>query len=187
MADKPKRRSRRAHLDDFKKDESGQYVYTGKCYAFDGEDRQRRRFLWIVGVGTLLAAVGVILPECFAPAAISRSYITLLPWLALVISVFLLAWTATRLLWRMRELRAYIYAATVPRLPRRALASTICAGATLLAQIVFIVLYGLDGAFPTLIRPAMTILTGAASFLLYRVAVTTRWREVETLSTSRDS
>ena len=57
MAEEKKRRGRRAHLNDFYRDVSGNYIYTGTCYVCTAAPQERTallRRLW------LLAAVMVV-------------------------------------------------------------------------------------------------------------------------------
>lgn len=178
MAGKPKRR-RRAYLDDFVRDVSGQYVYRGCRYCFDRDERSARMFRIRVGVLAVITAVFVVLQECFDPVDMSRSYWTIVPWLFQVIAVSMTVWSAFRLLIHFRELRAYVYEATVKRLPRLCWASVAAAGVTLVAEIIYIVVCGAgDNALLTLVRPLSALFVALAAFLLYCAVSRGRWRKI---------
>ena len=51
MAEEKKRRGRRAHLNDFYRDVSGNYIYTGTCYVCNAAPQERTallRRLWLL-------------------------------------------------------------------------------------------------------------------------------------------
>lgn len=166
-----KRPYRWDHLNDFRSDGSGGYVYGGNTYVYDGTPRDRRRYLAFVAAGAAAALVLAVIPECMPPVPMSRSFITVLPWLAESICVFLLCWSSVRLLFRAGELREYIYRATVPRIPRRLLATAVCSFAAAAAQIAYIAVFGFEGNAVFLLARPLCSLASGISCLLFRTAI----------------
>ena len=112
MANRPKRPFRRAYLNDFQADASGNYVYTGKCYAFLGDEREQKRYLLKAVLLEVLALFAAIFPECLSPVALSQNAFYLVPWLLELLFVLLAGWSLLRLFFHASELRAYVYEAT---------------------------------------------------------------------------
>ena len=109
-------KKRRSYLDDFQKDVTGEYHYTGAHYRYAGAlpYAQLRRKLWLcMGGGAALTLAAGCLPGATAGAA---WYVTLPTMLALVASGGLL-WTTAQWSRGGMTLRAYVYARTVKRLP----------------------------------------------------------------------
>ena len=177
MAGPPKRR--RAYLDDFVRDARGEYVYRGRRFRFDGSERARRRFCAAAAGLTVLAAFFVILQEWFAPVDMSSSLPLILLWLIQAVTIALTGWSIARMILRTREFRAYVYDATILKLPRRALAAAIACGASLAGQLIYLLVCRSAGpALPTWIRPACACLAGVACLLLRRVIRASRWTEI---------
>ena len=109
-------KKRRSYLDDFQKDVTGEYHYTGAHYRYAGamEYRRLRRSLWLCcGCGFALVLAAGCLPGATAGAA---WYVTLPTMLALVAAGVLL-WTIAQWSRGGMTLRAYVHARTVRRLP----------------------------------------------------------------------
>ena len=74
MAEKKKRRGRRAHLADFYRDAAGRYVYRGAHYVCEaGEAAQAvlRRQLWPLAIAAATAVIAQVLPD--TPIAVNPS------------------------------------------------------------------------------------------------------------------
>lgn len=118
------RKYSRAYLDDFRKNESGVYEYVGDWYRCEylGADYRRR----LLGAWT---AAAVMLVSVFlagnvnAPGlgtGLDNSLIVLLPWLVELFGSISVVWAMCRLTVGRNPMRAYVYAATVEKLPARA-------------------------------------------------------------------
>ena len=140
MAESKKRRGRRDHLNDFYRDVSGNYVYTGTCYvcrAADGERAALLRRLWLL---TAVMAAAVVAGGCISAPGMSRCFYVLLPYAAEMGLTGSVVWAMTR--WQAREypMREYVYKATVRALPGRCLAEAVLAGAGIIAETVYLLL-----------------------------------------------
>ena len=178
MADEQKRGFRRAYLNDFKPDASGKYHYQGKLYELQGSENEQKRFRFTLAGGAILALLCVLLPECLPPVPMSRSFITILPWLFQTIAVFTVVWGAGRLTLHFRELRAYIYEATVEKLPRRTWIAAIFSICTLLSQLFYLAFYGMPNPwYHSLARPLFSALSITICFSYHRFLNQAHWQE----------
>ena len=145
MAGEKKRRGRRDHLNDFTRNVSGEYIYTGQCYVCTGGARAQTallRRLWLMAVGMAAAAVA---GGCISAPGVGRCFYVLLPYAAQIGVTGSIVWAVTR--WQAREypMRAYIYQATVRALPGRCLAEAILAAVGLGAETLYLILSGSGG------------------------------------------
>ena len=122
MAEKnKKKKGRRAYLDDFQTTVSGEMIYCGAYYGFQGGDRARRRFLLKLAAASAVAAVFSVLSGCVpAPGTLNCFYV-LLPLLGSILSAVSVLWAAIRLIGGGETLREYVYTATVEELMDRIL------------------------------------------------------------------
>ena len=177
MSDKKKHYRWRAYLDDFQMDATGQYIYTGKRYAFAGDDRARRiYFIRMILCGLLLAAA-TVLPECLPPTAISRTPITLVPWGLQLIAVFLTCWSLCRIFAHASELRAYVYRATVGSLPGKSLVAASLSAITFVCHIVYFPVKDVTPDAPTILRTVCPAVSAVAGFLLFLTVRAGKWEE----------
>lgn len=178
MADEKKYRTRWDHLNEFQRDGTGNYVYTGKTFVFDGDERSRKRFLTSAGIGGGLLFLFTVFPECLPPVPISRSFITLIPWLGQLISVLTAVWATGRLILQSDEMRAYRLAKTVRVLPARCMTSAVFAFLTLACQTGFgFYLAWSDIGWNTVLRLVTSAGAIAVSLFLFLLHKGSAWRE----------
>ena len=178
MADRPKRPYRRAYLNDFRMDASGNYVYTGKCYAFSDGDDSRKRHLLKASLLEAVALFAAIFPECLSPVELCKNAFYLVPWLLQLVFVLLAGWSLLRLAFHASELRAYVYEATVKKLPRRALTAAILSAVTFCFAIgTLLFTRSFQNSFALWARLAAPLVSAIASFFLYIVAKSGKWEE----------
>ena len=82
MAEEKKRRGRRAHLNDFYRDVSGNYIYTGTCYVCTAAPQERTallRRLWLLAA---VMVVSVVTGGCIPAPGMGGSFYLLLPYMA---------------------------------------------------------------------------------------------------------
>ena len=180
MAEEKKRRGRRAHLNDFYRDVSGNYIYTGTCYvctAAPQERTARLRRLWLLAA---VMVVSVVTGGCIPAPGMGGSFYLLLPYMAEVGLTGSIVWAMTR--WQAREypMRAYVYKATVKALPGRCMAEAVLAGAGAAAEVVYLLLSGAGGhglvAALYLLLKAVSV---AAALSARRLVLQSRWEPEE--------
>ena len=168
---------RREYLKDFQRTASGEYVYTGALYVFDGTPERRRRGLLRMWVpGTVLAVLAVI-PGCLDPTRMPAAVLTLLPYVLMLLCAASALWALVRLCVNRDPLRAYVYAGTVDALPRRMLFTEILAGAALICMVIDAALRGTLGTAPTLLICACYVLAAVCALVIRRMILGMHWNE----------
>lgn len=155
-----KKKGRRAYLDAFQKDAKGSYVYKGDLYTRKGEQEALRRERWLLGAlsGAMLAAA--VASGCVtAPGAVNCAYV-LIPYVINFIGSVSVFWGICRFLAGGSPLRAYVYDATIGRIPGRAAVAAFGAGGAVIGEIIFVFRHGFEGK-----------MTGFVVFLLLEGAV----------------
>lgn len=180
MAEEKKRRGRRDHLNDFYRDVSGNYIYTGAYYVCTGGPQARTALLRRLWLMTVVMAIAVVAGGCISAPGVGRCFYVLLPYAAQIGVTGSIVWAMTR--WQAREypMRAYVYQATVKALPGRCLAGAILAGAGLAAETVYLLLSGSGGrgaaaAVYLLLQACVLVLT----LLARRSVLQSQWQTAE--------
>lgn len=177
MAEKKKRKGRRAYLNDFYRDISGEYQYTGQLRRYEGP-APHREAVTRMGVFAGAMALAVILVGLLpAPSMLGLgNFYVVLPLILELLGVFLSAWAVVRLIAGGCELRNYVYEATVEKLPGRLTMTAIFAAVSAVCNVVYLILNGFGGK--VLVSLAVIVLHGAAlaaALLLKRYLASLRW------------
>lgn len=178
MAEK-KRKGRKAYLEDFHRDEKGDYVYKGEFYRWQGEDNELRRgriWLWVLCAGMIAAIAAAGCVE--APGTVNCVYI-LLPYTINFVAGISVCWGLYRLTAGGDPMRAYIYKASVEQIPARAVCTGIGAGAAVIGELIFVCRNGLGGkaaGFVLFLLLETAVL--AAAVLTWRCVKKMKWNKV---------
>ena len=139
------KKNRWSYLDDFRRTASGEYIYIGPTYCFQGEDHVRRQGVrrWgILAVGmTVCASLGGFI---LAPGTANCAYI-LIPYVLAFLSACSVLWGFVRLAAGKEPLRGYVYDATVKQFPLRTILTAAGAAAALVGEVVYVALNGTEG------------------------------------------
>lgn len=138
-----KKKGRRAYLNDFRKNEQGQYEYGGRRYSYQGDDLGRRRLrtaLLCALMTVLMAAAG-----CVDVPGMRGCFYVLLPYAAGLAAAAGVCLAAYRFCTGGDPMKEYVYEASVPKIPGRALFTAVCAGLTVLGEALFVLQNGLGG------------------------------------------
>lgn len=142
-----KRRNKRAYLDDFHRDLSGNYNYDGPLYSYIQTEGAKTRkqhliYLWVLSAGTTVAAL--VMGFLMVPG-LNRCAYVILPYALCLMASFSVCWA----LWQMttygEKLREYVYEASVEKLPFRTLLTLIGSAAFLVGETVYLILNGAGG------------------------------------------
>lgn len=150
MAEK-KYKGRKAYLNDFKKNEKGEYAYEGTFYEWRKEPEAYKRTLltlWVLGILTLVCAAGAGFFD--APGAINSFYV-IAPYIISLVAAFSVLWGIIRLTEGKTPMRAYIYQASVEKLPVRTLIIMIFAGISLAGELFYLFRHGSEGKLPAIL------------------------------------
>lgn len=140
-----KHRRTRAYLDDFKKTASGEYSYEGVLYYMEERETERKGVLmrlWFLlgGSGLLLLVCG-----CIPAEGMDHSAWALLPYAADWIAFAFVCDGVYRMTAGGNPLRAYVYEASVKKLPARLKILEICTALTAAGVLVCPALHGFTG------------------------------------------
>lgn len=139
------KRKRWSYVNDFRRTASGEYIYIGPTYCFQGESHIRKQGIlrWgILAVGMAVCAVlgGFIL----APGTANCAYV-LIPYVLAFISACSVLWGFVRLAAGKDPLRSYVYEATVKQFPLRTILTAVGAAGALVGEVVYVALNGTQG------------------------------------------
>lgn len=140
-----KKKKRRAYLDSFRKNEEGNYDYTGSLYQFNGGGHELRCSLiklWglcAVLLGSLIAG------GCISVPGMDNCFYVLLPYVAALMAGVSVFWALCRMTSGKNPLKEYVYEASVGKLPERAVMVVVFDAAVIIGETVYICLHGMDG------------------------------------------
>ena len=156
-----------AYLNEYQKDASGTYVYTGAYYGIADDAARKHTYARLIGCLSLLTA-GVVGSGCFNAAGAGSSFYVILPYIAEVACLFFLLWNCVRLLLAGRRVKAYIYQSVSKYIPPASLLLTFFAAAGCACAVVFVILNGFAGGIALCICYFALKLCNAALAVLIR-------------------
>ena len=170
-----RRKSRRAYLDSFHQTPTGAYIYTGPTYSLQGSRRTAMaRLIAAAAAAVICELAGGCLP---APGGSGCFYIVL-PYVAALLACVSAAWAAARLAAGGAHVRAYVYEATVKKLPLRTALAAGFAGLTAAGEGFYLLRCGPQGRMGSAAAYLLCQLAAAAAMLaLRRTAGTLNYRE----------
>ena len=172
---KPKR-NKRAYLNDFHQTLSGEYVYQGATYTFEGSKKERMHLYYkLLAIGAVLAAAGVTSGCITAPGTLNCFYV-LIPYMAAFLASASLIWGLCRLWAGGSPLRDYLYQATLDQFQTRGMLTAICAGCAIVGEIVYVIRNGSQGLVSGMILFLLCqAVTVAGSLLWIRTTENSCW------------
>ena len=140
----PKKKTR-AYLDDFHRSLTGEYIYHGVTYTFEGSKQQRiGLYVKLLVIGLLIAAAGLVSGCIRAPGALNCFYV-LGPYMVSFMASWSLLWGLCRLWAGGSPLREYIYRATLDQFRPRGTLTAVSAGCAVVGEIIYVVRNGNEG------------------------------------------
>ncbi len=167
MTEEKKRRIfGKKNLEQFERDTSGSYVYTGEYRRFAGSEAERKRaiaLLWIFGAASLLCTVlAGILPYITTRA----QFHIFLPYALSLILLIAVLWKLGRITTGGDSLRRYVFEETVKRLPGLVYAAMVF-------RAIHLAAIGVDAVSRVILTPApyvLCIVLLAAAGLIFLIA-----------------
>lgn len=141
-----KKKGRRAHLDAFKKNEKGEYIYTGKLYAFDETAIRWKTAVIRLGAAWAVLMAAMIVNGCIPAPGMTGCFYVLLPYAAQVVSAAALGVALLSLATAGNPLREYQYEAAVRKIPLRSRLAVVFAGVTVLGELLYLIQNGAENA-----------------------------------------
>ncbi len=177
MAEKKKRKGRRAYLNDFYTDVSGNIVYNGVMYRYEGDmpfNKAYRRLGALCGLVFLSVFAVACIP---APSMLGYGKLyVILPFLFEALGVLLTVWAAIRLRANGPDLRSYVWEATVKKLPWWLEMTAFFAGASAVCNVIYLAINGFEGkVFLGLLAVALHITAVVSALLSIRALRSMTW------------
>ena len=173
---KDEKKGRRAYLNDFKKDASGKYSYTGKVYHFQENGKSRKRVYGETVLWCVVLAGATLVNGCIPAPGMTSCFYLLLPYMIQFLFAVSVCYVTGRMIAGGDPIREYQYEGSVLKLPFRTGGTMVFAGILLAAEVVYLLTVGTEGAFGTavcfLILEALTM---AASWMLRREIKSQKW------------
>ena len=139
MAEQKKKRGKRAYLDDFYLDLSGNYVYRGKMYHYTGA--LPRKTALIRAWAFAGAALAALIINGFLPVpALNGCFYVVVPYVGGLIAGCSVVWALGRITAAGSELREYVYKETAAQLPMRCMLCAVFSAAAAAGQLLYLFL-----------------------------------------------
>ena len=181
------KKNRRAYLNDFQKDGTGAYVYTGDVYEYEGSNQSLRSLKIRLSVLGVLALSMLLWAGLIRVPGMDHSIYVLLPYAAALCGSISVCWALMRLLSGGVSLRAYLYEESIEKLPIRSLFTACCCVFALAGELAYLIINGIgilhSNSIPFFIQQVSCI----ASMLLLRSDVMrTKWHRRNETATNRE-
>ena len=181
------KKNRRAYLNDFQKDATGAYVYTGAVYEYEGSAQSLRSFKVRLSVLSALALIMLLWAGFIRVPGMDHSIYVLLPYAAALCGSSSVCWALIRLLSGGLSLRAYLYEESIEKLPIRSLFTACCCVFALAGELAYLFTNGISilhsGCIPFFIQQICCI---ASMFLLRSDVMRTKWHRRNETATNRE-
>ncbi|MBQ6262309.1 MAG: hypothetical protein IJK58_02205 [Clostridia bacterium] len=174
---KTERKKRRAYLDDFTRDPSGEYRYGGDVFTLDeNAGLSRKGFITRIAL-SLAAAVGAAAGQGLIPApGMDNSPIVLIPYALSLVALLVLLWAEAGILTAEYPMRKYKFDRHVRTLPVRAIVFASFEAAIIVGMTVHIAIYGVGGKIlPAVFFYFFCVLGAVAALLAGHTAKTSSW------------
>lgn len=140
-----KKKNKKAYLNDFKKNEKGDYEYHGIQFEWEGSKEEFSKEMIILWAAGLVMAVSLITAGCLPVPGMMDCVYVILPYTVSVICGCSVLWGLCRLTKWGRSLRSYVYDATVGQLPMRAIGTILGAAVSLIGECIYLIRNGAGG------------------------------------------
>ena len=181
MAEKGKKtkKGRKSYLNDIRPNLAGEYVYVGDYYSFVPDGKTFPRALGEIIALSLLGFLGLVAAGFVEAGGMGNCFYVIIPYMGEAISLFVLLWAVSKLLFKGSKLREYVYGSSVLRIPGGSIVTAAFSAAGILAIIVFTILNGIDGsALEYILLLGGKGLTVASMLLLRKLMKSLRWEIV---------
>lgn len=137
------KKKQKAYLDDFHRSLSGEYIYCGVTYTFEGTRKQRFcLYFRLLALSLVMAVAGVVTGCIRAPGALNCFYV-LGPYLVSFVASGYLIWGLCRMWHGGSPLREYVYQATLDQFRSRGILTAVSAGCAVVGEIVYVIRNGI--------------------------------------------
>ncbi len=177
MSGKKKKKSfRKEYLNDFQKDTSGKYVYSGEHRTYEAGTDQWRRTMTILWICLAVPAVLLIVIGCISGSGLAGNILIILPYALELIALFIVIWKMVRLTYGGMTLRKYVHESTVLHIPVYASVAAAIAALALAGIIISLIMGTFSGSTAgMIIYFAAQAALAAGSLIVVRLVKNMKW------------
>ena len=181
------RKNRRAYLNDFKKDETGDYIYRGTVYDYEGSEHSLRSFKIRLSILGALTLIMLLWAGLIRVPGMDHCIYVLLPYVAALCGSISVCWALVQLCTGGASLRAYLFQKSIEKLPGRCIFTACCSAGALLGELIYVLITDVrifdSGCIPFLIQQTACV---TSMFLLRSDVMRMRWRQSNETATDRE-
>lgn len=173
-----KKKGRRAYLEQFRKNESGEYTYQGKLYIWKEEKHSRKSSVtWLCLKWAVLMAAAVA-NGCIPAPGMGNTFYVLIPYAGQVVAEASLGTALFSMIAAGNPLREYQYEAALKKVPLRAELTAAFSGVSILAEIIFLIREGAgEAAAMAVLFLVLGAVAAGSALLLLRQFQKLKWEE----------
>lgn len=177
MAQKEKKPGKREHLKDFYRDVSGKYVYGGTTYTCTMQPEAYKKTILRMWLCSGAAFIAQIIAGCVPSAGMSEGFLVLPLYLGAIISCGMVCWALWELTSGETPVRAYVYDASIKKLPGRCNAGMLFCALTLMGLVLDMWMHGIGRGkvWATVLFVAIQVGAASALFLVKKNLQTLEW------------
>ena len=135
---------RKEYLNNYQKNDAGQYVYTGDYYRMEGSEAEVKRNYLRLGCLSLVLLLSVIGSGCINAAGMSNTFYVILPYIAEVALLFAFEWQTVRIFASGKKIKAYVYASAAPKISPLAMGLVFVSAVSFVCSAVFMIRNGFE-------------------------------------------
>lgn len=139
-----KKNNRRAYLSDFRKDETGTYVYCGAVYDYEGSVKSLRSLKVVLCALGALTLAALLISGLIQVPGMDHSIYIILPYAAALCGSVGVCWALGQLSIGGVSLREYLYRESIEKLPIRCVFTACCSAAALSGETIYILINGTE-------------------------------------------
>lgn len=174
--EKKKKSFRKEYLNDFQKDGSGKYVYSGEHRTYEGGADSWRKVMIILWICLAVPATLLIVIGCISRSGLTGNILIILPYALELIALFIVVWKMVRLTYGGMTLRKYVHESTVLHIPVYASVAAALAAIALAGIIISLIMGTFSGNTAGMILYfAAQAALGAGSLITVHLVKTMNW------------
>ncbi|MBE6017223.1 MAG: hypothetical protein E7233_06400 [Lachnospiraceae bacterium] len=174
--EKKKKSFRKEYLNDFQKNDSGKYVYSGEHRTYEGGAERWRKVMIILWICLAVPAALLIVIGCISGSGLTGNILIILPYALELIALFIVIWKMVRLTYGGMKLRKYVYESTVLHIPVYASVAAAIAAIAFAGIIVSLIIGTFSGSIAGIVLYILTqAALAAGSLVIIRLVKSMKW------------
>lgn len=174
--EKKKKSFRKEYLNDFQKDGSGKYVYSGEHRTYERGTDSFRKEMFIIWICLAVPAALLIVIGCIPGSGLMGNILIILPYALELIALFIVIWKMVRLTYGGTTLRKYVHESTVLHIPVYASVTAAIAVIALAGIIISLIMGSFSGSTAGMVLYILAqVALGVGSLLTARFVKNMKW------------